>query len=214
MIYLSGFVGFLLVLTAEARVGNSSELNFCSETEECLLFDLICQTDDYEVRHYDSVNWVSTQESSWSMDYASISAFRRLFAYINGNNIEMTAPVILKISDKTSFWQTGIYTMSFLLPAAHQKNPIPPTDKKVYIKNMTDMQVYVRSYGGWMMSWSDKSQAKILSSDLDSAGAEYDRSFHYGVGYNSPIMVFDRHNEVWYVVQDDPVCGSSEEMGL
>lgn len=30
----------------------------------------------------------------------------------------------------------------------------------------------------------------------------------------SPIMVFDRHNEVWYVVQDDPVCGSSEEMGL
>ncbi|TNN43794.1 Heme-binding protein 2 [Liparis tanakae] len=133
MIYLSGFVGFLLVLTAEARVGNSSELNFCTETEECLLFDLICRTDDYEV----------------------------------------------------------------------------------FINNIADMQVYVRSYGGWMMSWTDKNQAETLSSALKSAGAEFDRSFHYGVGYNSPMMVFNRHNEVWYVVQDDPVCGSSsEEMEL
>uniref|UniRef100_A0A8C3G836 Heme-binding protein 1 n=1 Tax=Cyclopterus lumpus TaxID=8103 RepID=A0A8C3G836_CYCLU len=209
-IYLSGLVGFLLVFTAEARVGNSSELNVCTETEQCLLFDLICKTDDYEVRHYDSVNWVSTDEKSWSMDYASIKAFRRLFGYIKRNNIKMTAPVTLKLSDKTSFFRTGIYTMSFLLPVEHQQSPIQPTDEKVF----PDMKVYVRSYGGWMMSWTDRSQAKTLSSALDSVGAEYNGSFHYAVGYNSPMTLFKRHNEVWYVVQDEPVCGSSEERDM
>ncbi|KAM8844960.1 heme-binding protein 2 [Spinachia spinachia] len=212
MIYLSGIVGFLLVLTAEARVGNSSELDFCSETDECCLFDLICRTDDYEVRHYDSVNWVSTNETSFMMEAANVKAFRRLFAYIKENNVEMTTPVLLKISDNTPFWQSGTYTMSFLLPSKHQMNPPTPTDDKVYIEKIPDMKVYVQSYGGWMMSWRDKSQAATLSSALDLVGAEYKNTFHYAVGYNSPMKMFNRHNEVWYVVEDEPVCTSSEEL--
>ena len=41
----------------------------------------------------------------------------------------MTAPVVVKITDK-KFWQMGVYTMSFLLPAEHQMNPPQPTDDK------------------------------------------------------------------------------------
>uniref|UniRef100_A0A4W6EWA4 Heme-binding protein soul5 n=1 Tax=Lates calcarifer TaxID=8187 RepID=A0A4W6EWA4_LATCA len=130
MICLSGLVGFLLVLTTEARVGNSSELKFCSETEQCLLFDLICKTEEYEVRHYDSVKWVSTNETSFFMEFAAMKAFRRLYEYITGANdqgkkIEMTAPVLVKMPDK-NFWQMGVYTMSFLLPAEYQINPPKP----------------------------------------------------------------------------------------
>ncbi|XP_031723842.1 heme-binding protein 2 [Anarrhichthys ocellatus] len=212
MICLSVLVGFLLVLTAEARVGNSSQLAFCTETEQCLLFDLICKTDDYEVRHYDSVNWVSTDETSWFMDIATVTAFRRLFAYIAGNNIKMTAPVLVKCTPATSFWQTGTYTMSFLLPVEHQKNPPKPTDVKVYINKMPDMKVYVRSYGGWMMSLTEKKQVENLRNDLDKVGAEYKESFHYSAGYNSPMKLFNRHNEVWYIVEDEPMCTSSEEL--
>lgn len=93
---------------------DSSNLNFCFETEECLLFDLICDTGNYEVReiffrgqmcetgknlhqcvfvifvsqvrHYESVKWVSTEEETYFMDFAAMRAFRRLFNYINGTN--------------------------------------------------------------------------------------------------------------------------------
>lgn len=39
-----------------------------------------------QVRHYDSVSWVSTNESSLIMEVANMRAFRRLFTYINGTN--------------------------------------------------------------------------------------------------------------------------------
>ncbi|XP_041813136.1 heme-binding protein 2 isoform X2 [Chelmon rostratus] len=220
MIYLSGLVVFLLVLTAEARVGNSSESKFCFETEQCLLFDLICETDQYEVRHYDSVKWVTTEESSIFMEIAAMRAFRRLYKYITGTNekekkIEMTAPVLMKMQEgDRRFWEPAVYTMSFLLPAEHQKNPPKPTDDKVYIQKMPAMKVYVQSYGGWMSGMSDKNQAYSLSSALDLAGAKYKSDFHYAAGYNSPMTLFNRHNEVWYVVVDEPECSSSEELNL
>lgn len=101
------FLPFLLSLHR-----NSSTLNFCFETEECLLFDLICDTGKYEVRenfftrqmpekkpctnvfyfyvsqvrHYESVKWVTTEEETYFLDFAAISAFRRLFNYIKGTN--------------------------------------------------------------------------------------------------------------------------------
>ena len=46
-----------------------------------------------------------------------------------GKKIDMTAPVLVKMVDKR-FWEMGVYTMSFLLPADHQMNPPKPTDDK------------------------------------------------------------------------------------
>ncbi|XP_029292774.1 heme-binding protein 2 [Cottoperca gobio] len=222
MIYLFGLIGFLLALTAESKVGNSSVPNFCSETEECLLFDQICKTDEYEVRHYDATKWVSTEEKSMFMEFATMKAFRRLFEYIsganeNGEKIEMTAPVIIKIAEDKSpllFWKPRIYTMSFLLPAKHQANPPKPTDTKLFITDMADMKVYVLSYGGWMLSMTEKINSNKLFSALTSVGAEFQNDYRYAVGYNSPMKMFNRHNEVWYVVEDEPVCSSSEELEL
>lgn len=42
----------------------------------------------------------------------------------------MTSPVLVRMPDKR-FWQMGVYTMSFLLPADCQLNPPKPTDSKV-----------------------------------------------------------------------------------
>lgn len=54
----------------------------------------------------------------------------------------MTAPVIMKIVEK-KFWQTGQYTMSFLLPYEDQMTPSQPDNaevsftKDVFIKTHT-----------------------------------------------------------------------------
>ncbi|XP_023144377.1 heme-binding protein 2 [Amphiprion ocellaris] len=210
MIGLAGLVGFLLVLTAEARVGNSSQSEFCTETEQCLLYDLVCEN-NYQVRHYDSVKWVSTNVDHRFMDMAMMKAFRRLFNYIMGENeagikIQMTAPVVVRVPDKKMFFERVTYTMSFLLPAEHQTNPPSPTDDDVYINDTPDMKVYVLSYGGWMMSWTDQMKTKELTGMLDTHKAKYKQGFHYAVGYNSPMKMFNRHNEVWVLVEGDHVC--------
>lgn len=52
------------------------------------------------------------------------------------NKIEMTAPVLMKMQDGDKrFWETSVYTMSFLLPAEHQKNPPKPADDKVSVSD-------------------------------------------------------------------------------
>lgn len=39
-----------------------------------------------QVRHYESVKWVSTDETSYAMEFAAPRAFMRLFKYIKGEN--------------------------------------------------------------------------------------------------------------------------------
>lgn len=46
------------------------------------------------------------------------------------------------------------------------------------------MKVYVKSYGGWMLTQSVKDNAKSLSDALDLVDAKYTKDFHYAVGYN------------------------------
>lgn len=55
---------------------------------------------------------------------------------------------------------------------------------QVYFTDTLDMKVYVRSYGGWMMSVVSKSQAQSLKTSLDKVQAKYESEYRYDVGYN------------------------------
>lgn len=48
-----------------------------------------------------------------------------------GIQMEMTAPVLVKIPEETKMWEPAIYTLSFLVPAAYQEKPPVPTNDKV-----------------------------------------------------------------------------------
>jgi len=54
----------------------------------------------------------------------------------------------------------------------------------VKVSRLPDMHVYVRSYGGWMMSVSDWINTRRLAESLDSVGASYPGDYHYAVGYD------------------------------
>ncbi|KAG9331593.1 hypothetical protein JZ751_018662, partial [Albula glossodonta] len=47
---VAGLLVMLLMAAAEASVGSSNSSSFCTETEECLLFEPVCKTEEYEVR--------------------------------------------------------------------------------------------------------------------------------------------------------------------
>uniref|UniRef100_A0A8C1LE33 Heme-binding protein soul5, like n=1 Tax=Cyprinus carpio TaxID=7962 RepID=A0A8C1LE33_CYPCA len=120
---------------------------------------------------------------------------------------EMTAPVLVEVPEEVKMWEPAIYTLSFLLPSAYQERPPTPTNDKLYFSDMPDMDVYVRSYGGWMLSITSRLHAHLLSRALLRAHAHFNHTHHYAVGYDSPLKLLNRHNEVWYLVEGDPVCG-------
>lgn len=216
MICLTGVIVLLLGLTVEGRIGDSkSESSYCTETKECLLFDLVCEGDGYEVRHYDAAKWVSTEEQSYFTEVAISRAFKKLYKYITGENeagakINMTAPVLIKVKEDVSIWDSSVYVLNFLLPSDFQANPPKPTDPSVYFTDTPDMNVYVKSYGGWMMSVVSKIKAQQLKKSLDKVQASYETEYHYDVGYNSPMKILNRHNEAWYIVKGEPVCPKTE----
>ncbi|XP_077590957.1 heme-binding protein 2 [Stigmatopora nigra] len=175
------------------------------------MYNVTCKADTYEARHYGSSTWVTTKVKSCSMDYACYIAFKRLYKYICGENeagktIEMTAPVVVKVGEEKWFWEEQEYEMSFLLPRDCQANPPKPTNDEVFIERMPAFDVYVRSYGGWMFSMSDSHQNGELMYDLMKNRAPFIPDCHFGVGYNSPNVMLDRHNEVWVIAEGKPVC--------
>ncbi len=48
-----------------------------------------------------------------------------------GFQMEMTAPVLVKIPEETKMWEPAVYTLNFPLPAAYQEKPPTPTNDKV-----------------------------------------------------------------------------------
>uniref|UniRef100_G3Q8P7 Heme-binding protein 1 n=1 Tax=Gasterosteus aculeatus aculeatus TaxID=481459 RepID=G3Q8P7_GASAC len=211
MAFLSMFALAAVVLSAGGSVGPSTNSSFCTESKECLEYQLVCKTDEYEVRHYSPTRWVSTDAEAYFMGVGAAMAFRRLFQYITGANeggfqMEMTAPVLVRIQEETRMWEPAVYSLSFPLPAAYQEEPPAPTSDK-----MPEMDVYLRSYGGWMLSVTSRLHAHLLNKELGRVGASYNHSFHYGVGYDSPLKLLNRHNEVWYVAEGDPVCKDPQE---
>ncbi|XP_028828285.1 heme-binding protein 2 [Denticeps clupeoides] len=207
----------LSVTVAQGGDGPSNDSSFCTEFRECLQFDLVCKMDEYEVRHYSPTRWVSTDAEAYFMGVGAAMAFRRLYQYITGANTEgvqigMTAPVLVKIPEKTKKWEPAMYTLSFLLPSDFQESPPVPTNDKLYFTDMPDMDVYVRSYGGWMLSVTSRLHANLLTKQLQKVQASYNDTYHYMVAYDSPLKLLNRHNEVWYVVEDDPVCVNVSEI--
>ncbi|XP_077428242.1 uncharacterized protein soul5l [Vanacampus margaritifer] len=216
MAFMSALAVLAFVVTTEASVGPSTNGSFCTESKECLEFELVCKTDEYEVRHYSPTRWVSTDAEAYFMGVGAAMAFRRLFQYITGANeagvqMEMTAPVLVKIPEETKMWEPAVYTLNFPLPQAYQDKPPAPTNDKLYFTEMPEMDVYVRSYGGWMLSVTSRLHAHLLTKELERVRASYNHTYHYGVGYDSPLKLLNRHNEVWYVSEGRPVCSDPQE---
>ncbi|XP_048377920.2 heme-binding protein 2-like [Stegostoma tigrinum] len=169
--YWSGLIIFLFFGLTEAGTSDSKPAH---EVKECFNYDVVCETPDYEVRHYNASKWVATNATSFIMEAAMYSGFIRLFQYIKGKNVEgkninMTAPVLLKIPQNKQLLESKTYIIHFLLPANYQQDPPPPTDTNVYFIDFPDMHAFVKSFGGWLMTWNSKSHAKSLKQQLNNA---------------------------------------------
>jgi len=198
------------------------------DTEEAP-YTLIQDFGPYELREYPSANYacvkseVDTAEDPmaglenvnpfvlmsskrWKKQPSSIM-FMELFKYISGvnkegNEVEMTRPVSTHHSIKKKHFggDVEIQEMCFYIPAEHQANPPQPLDKSpVYIFQRPTMRVYVLRFGGFAMSSDTWQKNRDLLDNL-LLGKPHHDSEYYTNGFDSPMTLFNRRNEVW--IQD------------
>ena len=122
-------------------------------------FNIVHQTDVYEIRHYAdrlAVQATFTNENS---------SFRNLFNYISGANIDsqkikMTIPV-------TESKEDSKMVMQFYLPSNFTKKTAPvPTDPRVKLINMEKGYYAVIKYSGRITDKNFNKHIKILRKSL------------------------------------------------
>ncbi|XP_038064104.1 heme-binding protein 2-like isoform X2 [Patiria miniata] len=171
----------------------------------------------YEVRNYEKSTWVTTSESSIedpltdTQSKKSRSMFFQLFNYISGKNekdqkIEMTVPVLKKITPGAGPFCKTTKEMSFYVTQEFQGDPPVPSDKDVYVTHLPAHRVVVKTFSGYTSEAKDLAEATALA-ELTQDKYELEQDFYFTAGYNSPWRLIGRRNEVWFVVKGEKQGG-------
>jgi hypothetical protein len=210
LIFTSGGALILLLSSGCSVVG-------ISNVEEAA-YTVVIKDDNFELRDYEPMIVVETTIDD-NFEDAGNKAFRRLFAYITGDNvanseIAMTAPVIADpagTSPGTDIAMTapvlqeygkGGWRYAFVLPAELTLETAPkPLDVNVKLAEVPGKKVAVIQYSGF---WSEQSMQDKTSAlnDWISANNLTATSEPRWAGYNPPWTIpFLRRNEVMIDVQ-------------
>ena len=156
-------------------------------------FNIVHQTDIYEIRHY--VDRLAVQATYTNQN----SSFRNLFNYISGANIDsekiqMTTPV-------TQSAKSSEMVMQFYLPSKFTKKTAPvPTDPRVELITIEEGYYAVIKYSGRLTDKNFNKHKKILKENLIEDKIEIIGpaiKATYNGPFTLPIL---RHNEAMFHV--------------
>ena len=160
---------------------------------ETYAFKIIDSYETIEIRQYEASLFTSVQMPSNNYRKTSSKGFSVLAGYIFGGNdkeekIAMTSPVTMSLKDST--------TMMFLVPKKYTRDNLPvPNDSSIEFKDVPEKKVAAISFGGWANDSKIASFKKKLIDVLNSKGIKYTDNFYF-LGYNAPMEVFNRKNEI------------------
>merc|ERR1711892_197766 len=160
----------------------------------------------WQERNYPPTRWVSTQgfDPEAHDGPENHLAFRRLFEYIDGGNIEnmkipMTAPVSLRILPGPGPNCESNFTMSFLIPSDIQCDLCAPspTNSLVYLEDRPEMNFVTKTFTGFAAELDWSIQAAELYMEATSEGLSPSDIPLWTAGYSGPSVIVNRRNEVW-----------------
>ena len=139
----------------------------------------------------------------------------RLFNYIQGKNaynetIEMTAPVLTRVSPSDGPFCASSFAISFYVPAKNQADP-PPAEGLRVERWAGTRYAAVRRFGGFVADADVGEQAARLDASLQGTrwaaavndARRADPASPYTVAqYNSPFEFSGRVNEIWMLFDD------------
>uniref|UniRef100_A0A670HRX6 Heme-binding protein 2-like n=1 Tax=Podarcis muralis TaxID=64176 RepID=A0A670HRX6_PODMU len=120
-----------------------------------------------------------------------------------GAHIPMTGPVLTRVRDDPESREFEIY---FMLPEAFRGDPPAPTEETVFIERFPELRVFARVFGGWITDTNRLAQLRYLDGQLSAHGHLLQAGRHYTAGYNSPMEILNRRNEVWRVAEGELSC--------
>ena len=156
-------------------------------------FTIIDSYETIEIRQYEASLFTSVEMPSNNYRETSSKGFSVLAGYIFGGNdkgekIAMTSPVAMSLKDST--------TMLFLVPKKYTRDNLPvPNDSSIEFKNIPEKRVAAISFGGWASDSKIAAFKSKLITALNTKGIDYTDNFYF-LGYNAPMEVFNRKNEV------------------
>lgn len=180
----------------------------CSRIE-CPSYDVMHAdaNNEFEIRRYNSSVWMSTSPiDDISFLQATTNGFLQLFNYIQGKNeykkeIEMTAPVLTKVSPSDGPFCASSFTVSFYVPKINQENP--PPAKGLELQRWGKTYIAVRQFSGFVYDLEVGLEAAALYTSLRGTewAEEIDSAESYIVAqYNSPFEFTGRVNEIWMML--------------
>lgn len=175
--------------------------SFCHGLD-CPRFTVIDTIDSVELRAYEKAVWVATHVAESDFGLARTIAQERLDRYNAGFNdgdhlVPSTAPIVIEIDVNA----TG-YIMSFFTPFKFQASPPAPSSPDVYIDDRPMREFYVSSFGGYARADTIRNESRALFEKLQRRGIEVDSRRHFFAAYDSPFQTTNRHNEIWFPVEN------------
>ena len=210
-LYFTAFGALTLLLSSGCSVVGISNVEEAAYT-------VLIKDDSFELRDYDPMVIVETTIDD-DFENAGNKAFRRLFAYITGDNvtnsdISMTAPVIADPAGTSSGtdiamtapvlqqYSRGGWRYAFVLPTDLTLDTAPrPIDDRVRLAQVPAKKVAVIQYSGFWNEHSMQEKTSVLN-DWISTNNLTATSEPRWAGYNPPWTIpFLRRNEVMIDVQ-------------
>jgi len=164
---------------------------------------------DSEIRSYPASKWIQTsmQGKASSLNSMSSPAFRRLFNYISGKNvegkkIEMTSPVLMAMIPTNQGELINMNSdmkvdMKFYIDKSTEADMPIPNDSSVKITALGENTYAVIRFSGFagMSDYIEKRNklVKLLGQDANL----YDTVNIMTAGYDAPWKIIGRRNEVW-----------------
>ena len=148
----------------------------------------------FEIRFYPSATMATVYSKASSYKSVSSSGFSKLAKFIFGGNqeresISMTAPVIMRFTDKGS-------SMSFVMPQKYNDKQLPtPNDTQIEIKKSQPGYFAAISFGGYANDEKIAIYQDQLAAMLKEKNIIRKEGFYF-LGYNAPFQFIGRTNEV------------------
>ncbi len=148
----------------------------------------------FEIRFYPSATMATVYSKATNYKSVASSGFSKLAKFIFGGNqqkesISMTAPVIMRITDKGS-------SMSFEMPQKYNEKPLPtPNDTQIEIKKSQPTYFAAISFSGYANDEKIAEYHDQLAGMLKEKNIIRKEGFYF-LGYNAPFQFIGRTNEV------------------
>ncbi|XP_055933913.1 heme-binding protein 1-like [Argiope bruennichi] len=170
---------------------------------ECIDYEVLTRHPEYEERQYPATVWISAKETGPSLSRAQINLYKKLFRYIQGDNlkgefINSTTPTRTKVIPcRGDSLCEPTYIMSLLIPNDLYDDMFPiPTDVDLFFEREPPKRYVVRSFGGRPSESQWVTEAQKLA-DLTLKDVGVARDHYYLNWYDPPLQLFNRLNEIW-----------------